>query len=209
MFSHLMTDLETMGTRFDAPVIAIGACFFDPNTGAIGEKFYRAIDMSDACRHGRLSGDTVKWWLQQSDDARAAVTAGSQPAAEAFKEFAEFYGKYPNVAVWGNGATFDISILEYAFLKILGQAAPWAFWLVRDCRTIKDIASGIAFVPKVARQGTHHQALDDAVFQAQWVSEMWQVLRGKKEPEPRKQLVPDDILASEPTPAAADDDLFG
>ncbi len=31
--NHLMVDLETMGNGPYAPVISIGAVFFDPNTG--------------------------------------------------------------------------------------------------------------------------------------------------------------------------------
>ena len=34
--NHLMVDLETMGNGPYAPVISIGAVFFDPNTGETG-----------------------------------------------------------------------------------------------------------------------------------------------------------------------------
>lgn len=37
--NHLMIDLETMGSGPYAPIISIGAVFFDPNTGAIGDDF--------------------------------------------------------------------------------------------------------------------------------------------------------------------------
>ncbi|MEB7084563.1 3'-5' exoribonuclease, partial [Escherichia coli] len=33
---HLMIDLETMGTNTNAPIVVIGAVFFDPQTGEIG-----------------------------------------------------------------------------------------------------------------------------------------------------------------------------
>ncbi|MCU6651674.1 3'-5' exoribonuclease, partial [Klebsiella pneumoniae] len=32
-----MVDLETMGKKHNAPIVAIGAVFFDPATGSIGE----------------------------------------------------------------------------------------------------------------------------------------------------------------------------
>ena len=60
---NLMIDLETLGTFMNAPVVTIGACFFDPMTGEIGDKFYRKIDMVDAMRFGSASGDTLRWWL--------------------------------------------------------------------------------------------------------------------------------------------------
>lgn len=36
---HVMVDLETMGNKQDAPIVAIGAVVFDPATGSIGESF--------------------------------------------------------------------------------------------------------------------------------------------------------------------------
>lgn len=179
---HLMIDLETMGTRFDAPVLAIGAVYFDPDTGRLGDKFYRHIDMEDAFRYGKVSGSTVKWWLKQSDAARAAITRDDGVmASQAFTEFQAFVLNGPTgdrVKPWGNGATFDITILEYAFLRIIDRAAPWKFWSIRDCRTIKDVAEPLG-VESGELKGVAHHALDDAVHQAGWVSAMWQALRGR------------------------------
>lgn len=176
---HLMTDLETMGTLVNAPVLAIGAVYFDPNTGELGDRFYGAIDIEDACRYGRPSGGTIKFWMQQSDDARKAAIAGKHESKFVFDKFRAFCLKHgPNVKPWGNGATFDIGILDYAFMKVTGEGSPWKFWNVRDCRTIKEVAETVAEF-NGERAGTHHQALDDAIFQAQWVSHYWQALRGK------------------------------
>ncbi|EIN44929.1 exonuclease, partial [Escherichia coli O157:H7] len=41
---HLMIDLETMGKNPDAPIISIGAIFFDPQTGDMGPEFSKTID---------------------------------------------------------------------------------------------------------------------------------------------------------------------
>ena len=198
--NHIMIDLETMGTLFNAPVLAIGACYFDADTGEIGDRFYGAIDIADACRFGRPSGDTIRWWMGQNDDARKAAIAGTKPAAEVFEAFEKFLLRNRNACPWGNGATFDISILEYAFLKVLNRSAPWKFWNVRDCRTVKALAAGLPNYPG-ERQGTHHQAMDDAVFQAQWVSHYWMTLRGKT-PKPVAETVVPLALAA---PAAAEE----
>ncbi|MDK6586212.1 3'-5' exoribonuclease, partial [Escherichia coli] len=40
---HLMIDLETMGKNPDAPIISIGAIFFDPQTGDMGPEFSKTI----------------------------------------------------------------------------------------------------------------------------------------------------------------------
>ncbi|HDC1754892.1 TPA: 3'-5' exoribonuclease, partial [Escherichia coli] len=45
---HLMIDLETMGKNPDAPIISIGAIFFDPQTGDMGPEFSKAIDLDTA-----------------------------------------------------------------------------------------------------------------------------------------------------------------
>lgn len=42
-YVHVMVDLETMGKKHNAPIVAIGAVFFDPATGSIGESFYKVV----------------------------------------------------------------------------------------------------------------------------------------------------------------------
>ncbi|MCM4863587.1 3'-5' exoribonuclease, partial [Escherichia coli] len=59
---HLMIDLETMGKNPDAPIISIGAIFFDPQTGEMGPEFSKTIDLETA--GGVIDRDTIKWWLK-------------------------------------------------------------------------------------------------------------------------------------------------
>ncbi|MDX6812488.1 RecE family exodeoxyribonuclease [Klebsiella quasipneumoniae] len=42
-YVHVMVDLETMGKKHNAPIVAIGAVVFDPATGSIGESFYKVV----------------------------------------------------------------------------------------------------------------------------------------------------------------------
>ncbi|EPO2484139.1 3'-5' exoribonuclease domain-containing protein, partial [Escherichia coli] len=65
---HLMIDLETMGKNPDAPIISIGAIFFDPQTGEMGPEFSKTIDLETA--GGVIDRDTIKWWLKQSREAQ-------------------------------------------------------------------------------------------------------------------------------------------
>lgn len=178
-YEHLMIDLETLGTAPNAPVIAIGAIFFDPNTGALGETFDGAIDLADAVRYGRADGNTIKWWMGQSEAARQNVTRGHHNAPQVWEAFHKFCLKHgSNVKPWGNGSSFDISICDYAFGRILEKPAPWKFWNVRDCRTIKELADGVVTFNENL-SGVAHTALDDATFQAKWVSAYWQGLKKK------------------------------
>jgi len=177
---HMMIDLETMGTRVDAPVLSIGAVMFEPSTGELGDEFYVAIDPESALLHGKLSGSTLKWWMAQSDAARKAAMAGSVSAGNALADLESFYiGQgWSDIRVWGNGATFDISILEAQYYSWRGnKGAPWGFRNVRDCRTINELAVGL--VGDTPRPATNvaHNALDDAIYQAKWVSAAWQALR--------------------------------
>ncbi|HAI8873085.1 TPA: exonuclease, partial [Escherichia coli] len=68
---HLMIDLETMGKNPDAPIISIGAIFFDPQTGEMGPEFSKTIDLETA--GGVIDRDTIKWWLKQSREAQSAI----------------------------------------------------------------------------------------------------------------------------------------
>lgn len=188
--NHLMIDLETMGTRFDAPILAIGAVQFDPDTGKIGAKFYHRVSIDDSFKFGKPSGSTVKWWMQQGDAARKEVVSGSSPLRDALEKLKGLV--FDGTQVWGNGSTFDISILEYAYGRCLSEPAPWKFWNVRDCRTISELCKGALEVSDVKRDAdeTAHTAIGDALYQARWVSAMWRHLRG----QPKSELVSDDMI---------------
>lgn len=186
--NHMMIDIETMGSRPNAPVLSIGAVMFDPVNGSLGEKFYVAISPADAFRYGVPDGDTLKWWMEQSEAARKAAVGGQALLADALKGLTAF-GKsnWKDIEVWGNGPSFDMTILEYAYHKALGQLAPWKFWNVRCCRTVALLAGKRP--PKITG-GTYHNALDDAIHQAKWVSGMWKGLKGK----PAASTAADDLL---------------
>lgn len=190
---HLMIDLETLGTKVNAPIVAVGACFFDPETGAIGKTFDAAIDVEDALNYGKIEGGTFKWWMQQGEDARMKVVRGRHLALKVMEAFVTFAGTHGDqVQPWGNGASFDISMLDYAIPRITGKPVPWKFWNVRDCRTIKALADGVVNYSG-ERKGVHHTALDDAIHQAEWVSVYWQGLRGLTVAAPASSDV-DDLL---------------
>ena len=178
--NHIMIDLETMGTFMNAPVVTIGACFFDPLNGEIGATFYHKIDLADALKHGTLDPETLRWWLKQDPAAQKELTSGDSKLADALRDLAAFYNTGNDAKVWGNGPTFDVSILDYAYWKCLGQKAPWPFWNVRDVRTVVQLAEGLVKKPAAfTKGGVAHNALDDCIFQVGYVSKMWQALRGK------------------------------
>lgn len=194
---HCMIDIETIGKRPNAPILSIGAVKFDPETGTLGDTFYKAIDVADSFKYGIADGSTFKWWMEQGDAARYAAVGGRDMLPVALNSLAGFYKNWSNTKVWGNGPSFDMTILEYGFYRALDREAPWSFWNIRCCRTIAD-AAGLRPPKLSAAQGVHHNALDDSIHQAKWVSRYWQQLRNKPKVQ-RKQQAPatienDDVL---------------
>lgn len=162
---HVMIDLETLGTTGYSAILSIGACEFDPSTGQLGRKYYQNIDPqriqgSSKTKDGRyISKSTEAWWAKQSNAAKQALNKDQVTLAKALAAFKQWLPK--GCIVWGNGATFDITILTTAYKS----KTPWRFYDVRDMRTI----TGLDVVAKKSFKGIQHNALDDAIYQAEYV----------------------------------------
>lgn len=168
---QLMLDFETLSTTPDSIVISLGACFFDYDTGEIGPTFYMAFDIEDQLKKGRsISVDTLRWWFGQSDAAKKVFHEQAKPTDEVLKTFIKWVqsnGTISKINPWGNGATFDISIIEDLFRQY-DLKCPWLFYNVMDVRTFRKFVANNA---KVEKGGTNHNALDDAISQAKFVIE--------------------------------------
>ncbi|WP_332831766.1 exonuclease [Escherichia coli] len=175
---HLMIDLETMGKNPDAPIISIGAIFFDPQTGDMGPEFSKTIDLETA--GGVIDRDVIKWWLKQSREAQSAILSDEIPLDDALLQLREFIAENSSeffVQVWGNGANFDNVILRRSYEQ-QGIPCPWHYHNDRDVRTIVELGKAIDFDARTAIpfEGERHNALDDARYQAKYVSAIWQKL---------------------------------
>ncbi|ENY7427352.1 3'-5' exoribonuclease [Escherichia coli] len=175
---HLMIDLETMGKNPDAPIISIGAIFFDPQTGDMGPEFSKTIDLETA--GGVIDRDTIKWWLKQSREAQSAILTDEIPLDDALLQLREFIDENSGeffVRVWGNGASFDNVILRRSYER-QGIPCPWRYYNDRDVRTIVELGKAIDFDARtdIPFEGERHNALDDARYQAKYVSAIWQKL---------------------------------
>jgi len=182
--NNLMIDLETMGNKPNAPIVAIGAVFFDPATGELSKlKFYTAVNLASELAAGAVpDGDTINWWLMQSSEARAAITNDqAKPIAGALNALSSFVAlscerpKY--LKVWGNGAAFDNVILRGAYERC-GVAPCWNWYNDLDVRTMVSLGRQIGFDPKrdLPFDGERHNALADAIHQARYVSAIHQRL---------------------------------
>jgi hypothetical protein len=178
---HLMVDLETMGTRPGCAIVSIGAVEFDIETGKFGRHFYERVDLQSCLDVGLfVQAHTVYWWLQQSEAARKELYNSDRlDLHTALTKLGSFMQDLETFYIWGNGASFDFGILEAAVHACGYKKVPWNFRLERDVRTIVMIA------PKVKENypfcGTRHNALDDCIYQINYVSEIWRNYI-KKEP---------------------------
>lgn len=181
-YVHVMVDLETMGKKNNAPIVAIGAVVFDPATGSIGESFYKVVCLESSVNWGAvIDPSTVIWWLKQSSEARSAIVNDDAiPLQDALLQFREFVddnvaGGSKKAQVWGNGASFDNSILRSSY-DCIAEDYPWEYGNDRDVRTMVELGQAISFDPKttIPFEGSRHNALADAIHQARYVSAIWQ-----------------------------------
>ncbi|MBS9199133.1 3'-5' exoribonuclease [Escherichia coli] len=175
---HLMIDLETMGKNPDAPIISIGAIFFDPQTGDMGPEFIKTVDLETA--GGIIDRGAIKWWLKQSREAQSAILVDEIPLDDALLQLREFIDENSGeffVRAWGNGANFDNVILRRSYER-QGIPCPWRYYNDRDVRTIVELGKALEFDARAAIpfEGVPHNALDDARHQAKYISAIWQKL---------------------------------
>lgn len=172
----IMLDIETLGTKPGSIVFAIGAVPFNPRGVSEDEAFYAEINVKSAAYFG-LTRDsaTISFWLDQPvatreiagwfrvhDDQGDGIIVALTRLTDWFLD-RRADGSRAARRVWGNGAGFDVPILEAAY-RAIGDAAPWEFRGVRCFRTLRSIFPNAARL--ATRTGTAHNAKDDAIFQA-------------------------------------------
>ena len=164
---HVMLDLETLGTSTDALIMSIGAVKFD--AAGVHDRFHVGVDIEETMAYGtaskpEISAGTVLWWLDNDRwEARDAWLALDDKVhlSVALDGFSQWYGT-DDQPVWGNGATFDNVVVKSAY-SACGLRPPWSYKLDRCYRTM------VAMYPDVGRLervGIHHNAVDDAEYQA-------------------------------------------
>lgn len=169
MTRNIMIDIETMGKGPRSAIATIGAVEFDPGTQYMGHAFYTRVDLRSSVAAGLvIDADTVLWWMKQSDAARDELTSDTtMPLHHALGLFSKFLigegiaGEIDDLIVWANGTSFDFPILAEAY-RAVGLPQPWHYFNERDWRTIRKVLPAA----QCEREGTAHNALDDACHQA-------------------------------------------
>jgi hypothetical protein len=171
----MMLDIEAMGTGHNAAIVQIGACYFDRKTGKIGSKFKVNVDLRSSIDAGlSINGETIYWWLEQSDAARKSILEKPKkkitPALNELKAFAK-----KAKTIWSH-SSYDFTIINNAMIAC--GFKPLNYRYARDIRTLTDL--GGKGKNDFKREGTHHDAMDDCIFQVKYCVAAIQNLKGDK-----------------------------
>ena len=173
--NNISFDLETLGNTLKAPIVQIGACKFDDSGNIDRENsFIRTVKLESLGRYNfDVNYSTIGWWMSQDDKAIKSVfcTADNVDIRLALFDFQKWIGQSSKYYYWSH-ATFDPPILANNLIETgIGRFIP--FRLFRDIRTLVHFAGETT----TERNGIHHNALDDAIFQAQYISELLQRMK--------------------------------
>ena len=188
----VMTDIETLGTNSDSTIFQIAAIAFDIETGEHLAKYNRIADIgeTDALK---VTGATLKWWLDTDKELLHRLLNGGEGSPEAtLRDFHEWlcylkseedgFGDVNDVYLWGNGILFDNKMIQHQF-ESLGLKYPIFYRNDRDVRTIVDLAGKkLGLTEKELKEKFNdetlvkHDAFDDVVYQINLVVECYKLL---------------------------------
>jgi hypothetical protein len=135
--------------------------------GYYNQSYYARVDF-DSQIDRKIEDGTLKWWATQNSMAREE--AFSEDDRKPLEQVLDELGKliWQSSAIWANGPTFDMTILEHAY-KSYKKPLPWQYYRVRDARTVYMLKPDSAVlsnarVTDINRPASHH-ALDDCCRQ--------------------------------------------
>lgn len=172
-----MIDFETLDTRPTAVALSLGCVLFD-ESGIISTQEFK-FEIQEQLDTGRtVCSSTLAWWFQQAGSARQVFEKSRDeiPATLVHVKISNWLDRNSvdreQLKVWGNGANFDVPLLDSL---CVGYEKLYEYWNVWCFRTFDKI-TGCKKLAK--RKGTHHNALDDAIYQAECVIEYWKQQAG-------------------------------
>lgn len=166
MTTHVMIDIETLGTTPDAVILSIGGVKFDPNGDRIFDDFSYKLDIDEQQQRGRVtSEDTMSWWAKQPREViESAFGLEERTPVDEMLDHLKRWCVGAD-AFWAQGPTFDMCMLENLYRQY-NKPYPWAFWKVRDSRTLFSL---MPTDPRKAMKFAAHDALEDCKAQAKCV----------------------------------------
>lgn len=178
-------DAETLSTEHNAALLSIGAVIRDFNTGAQVDTFYANIIPQTSIDAGlHVSESTKAWWAKQGAAAQDILSVNQRPLRQVLIDFASWLNKHGVEYAIGNGPRADNQWLESA-CKALGMQSPIKYWGDLDMRTLTFIGTHILRLPHwhSTFKGVKHNALHDAINEADFCNNVIQQLINRKSKE--------------------------
>ncbi len=146
--NHVMIAVEAMGKKTTAPLMAVGAVFFDPATRSLGEQFYTRVNIEDCIIKGaKPEGEAIKYCLGLCSDERARLI--SDENSSVWEAAGKFYDWLTDNAddlatfgAWSEKPNLEFAILRRSFDLSL-DGIPWR--RDREWGTGGIIALGMSF----------------------------------------------------------------
>lgn len=167
MTTHFMIDTETLATDKTAAVLSVAIVPFDSDGIHKNDThFYQRIarhNYSEFPSAFTISQETMKWWDEQTSQARMEAFSGILHPATVCEMIGAYIREFDGPKkFWAKGAIFDFPILEN-LLDVFGYPHPWNYRNSLCYRTLLDICPNV----KEVRPTVAHNAHADAVAQAE------------------------------------------
>ncbi len=179
---HLMIDIETLGINISKNIVilSIAAVEFDLKTGELGREFYERVDIQSCLDLGmKVDASTLFWWLKQNPISKNELFNGDGDNILNVLNKLTYFIKSLNydVEVWGNGISFDLSILTNAYVVCGFKEVPWNTKKERDVRTL------VSLLPEIKKNlsfnGIRHNPIDDCKHQIKYCHMIWKTIMNK------------------------------
>lgn len=169
--ADVMLDIETFSTKPNAVILTFGAVKFDPYSDSDpSDAMYVKLNVDDQIVMNRdVDENTLEWWSKQDPEVYEEAT--SEDDRIELIDFTKQLNKFlvGSSKIWAQGAVFDITIIENLYNQ-LGVPAPWAYWQIKDSRTIFDTFNDPR---KEFLSNNAHNALADAYAQAKAIQKVF------------------------------------
>lgn len=178
-------DMETLSTEHNAALLSVGAVIHNFGTGQQVDTFYANITPESSITAGLdVSESTKAWWAKQGQAAQDVLSVDQRPLRDVLVDFAKWLAGHGVQYAIGNGPRADNQWLESA-CKAVGMPSPIKYWGDLDMRTLTFIGTHILGLDHWHNtfKGVKHNALHDAINEAEFCNAVFQKLINRKPKE--------------------------
>lgn len=181
--THLVLDIETLGTKPGCVVTEIGMVVIK-DMHIVDSASWKVDIISSIYKLGMtVDKSTAEWWSSFPDDKIDELINQSDlaiPPNIVTELMSKFLLKYDFDYFWGNSPDFDYNILNELVVRSnrlhdKPLKMPWegCFWKMRDVRTL---ISGSGMKDYNISNSHSHEAIFDATYEAQQLLNAFQIL---------------------------------